>query len=139
MTVSVTSVGSNHSVEIEDADVRIDFFSGTGAGGQHRNKKMNSVRMTHVPTGIVVTAQSRSREANLRDARAEIIKRIRDVKNTSLTSSVRDVKRSQIGSGMRGDKIRTYRFRDDQIEDHRTGKIIRCADLLRGGLSEMWK
>lgn len=139
VTVAVVRLGEGASRTFDESDCRVEFFSGTGAGGQHRNKKQNSARVTHVPTGEVAVAQSRSREANVRDAIAELKKRV-DTSNFSrynLTVNAR--RREQVGSGMRGDKVRTYRFRDDSVEDHRTGMKCRCSDFMNGDVHRLWK
>ncbi len=126
------------TVEIKDKDLQIDWFSGTGAGGQHRNKHQNSCRLTHSPTGIVVTAQTRSRENSYKQAFNELLTRLTDITHSQQHGELADLKRNQVGSGMRGDKIRTVRFQDDQANDHRTGKRIRAEDYLRGHMDRLW-
>lgn len=141
-TVTVSVIRKSPGVsgeEFREDDVKLVFFSGTGAGGQHRNKKMNSVRATHVPTGVSVTRQSRNRDDNVREAMAEIKQRLAEVAARNSSERTNTVRRVQIGSGMRGDKVRTYRFRDDVVEDHRTGLRISCRDFMRGGVRQLWK
>lgn len=131
MTVSVSPVSARVRVSIDPADVRVDWFSRTGAGGQHRNKKMNSCRVTH-SSGLVVTRQSRSRDDNLRDAMRELERLLSESSSSASRSAVAALVREQVGSGMRGDKVRTYRFRDDRVEDHRTGQSMRCSEFMQG-------
>lgn len=136
-TVSVTPISSEEFI-LREEDVKTEFFSGTGAGGQHRNKKMCSVRMTHVPSGLTVTAQSRSRESNIRTARTELEDRLKTASSESHRTAENDSRRKNIGSGMRGDKTRTYRFRDDVVVDHVTGKKASCGEVMRGKFDKLW-
>jgi len=119
-------------------DVRVEFFSGTGAGGQHRNKKQCSVRMTHTPTNIVVTVQSRSKEANVAEATTELRRRLHDMASREANTASNEVRSAQVGSGMRGDKVRTYRFRDDAVEDHRNGRRARASKVMQGYFDLLW-
>lgn len=117
---------------IKDADIAIEWFSGTGKGGQHRNKHQNSCRMKHEPTGIVVTAQCRKRKQSYAEAYAELERRVLEqAENASLTATNTD-RRQQIGSGMRADKIRTYRFQDDQVKDHQSGRSAKASQVMKG-------
>lgn len=119
-------------------DFEISWFSGTGPGGQNRNKVQASARLTHRPTGLVRTAQTRSREnserlaheALLADLDAELERR-----QAGLTNRTRQ---NQIGSGERGDKRRTYRFQDDRVHDHQTGRTARCSEVMKGGFDRLW-
>ena len=134
-TSSVTVAITNSAVltdvgfdMIDDNHFRVEWFSGTGAGGQHRNKKQNSCRMIHIPTGTVETRQGRKRESNLREAKAAIIGRLTSLKSQQVSSTIASTRKDQVGSGMRGDKIRTYRFQDDIVTDHRSGKRAKCSN-----------
>jgi peptide chain release factor 1 len=125
-------------VEFNDCDFRIEWYSGTGCGGQNRNKVKSSCRLTHVPTGVVQTAQTRSRENSYKLALEGIkklileISKMQNIKETSLAV------REMTGTGMRGDKIRTYRFQDDKTIDHLTGKSARTSDVMRGNFQLLW-
>lgn len=121
-----------------DSDFTVTFFSGTGKGGQHRNKHQNSVRMTHVPTGLTQTAVSRSKEANLQEARQRLEEVLDQMDASNAHSSTNSVRSKQVGSGMRGDKKRTYRFQDDKVADHETGKNARCSDVMKGNIELLW-
>lgn len=141
VTVSVLK-GVEADTAIYDRRGKDDFsyrwFGSTGAGGQHANKHHNSLELTHVPTGLSVKAQGRSRAANERDAMASLLARL-DAQRVSLGHQhANGVRAKQIGSGMRGDKRRTYRFRDDAVEDHETGKRTTCRRFMRGDIEDLW-
>lgn len=142
VTVAVldpSTVTNDCYTQIGDNDFEVEWFSGTGAGGQHRNKHQNSCRMIHLPTGVTETRQGRKREANLRDAKQAILKKLRDLQSNELREKVSTIRKGQVGSGMRGDKIRTYRFQDDQVVDHLANKKARCSKVMRGYFDLLWK
>ena len=119
-------------------DLHIEWYSGTGAGGQHRNKHQNSCRITHIPTGMVATAQCRSRQNSLEQAMQDIQNRVDNLALSQYNSNISINRREQVGSGMRGDKIRTYRFQDDSVQDHITGKRAKCNTVLKGNFDLLW-
>ena len=121
-----------------DEDFRVEWFSGTGKGGQHRNKKKNSCRLIHLPTGIVETRQGRKRESNLRDAKQSILNQLRQAQQEATHNASASVRKEQVGSGMRGDKIRTYRLQDDQVTDHRSNKRVKSSKVLKGHVDLLW-
>ena len=121
------------------SDVRVDWFSGTGKGGQHRNKRQNSCRVTHLDTGYMEMRQGRSRRANLEEALNALANRIAVEGAAQARSQVRTRKREQLGSGARGDKIRTYRFHDDVVVDHRTGRKASLKKIMKGKLELLAK
>lgn len=136
-TVTVAVMSNDISVDskydqISDDDFKIEWFSGTGAGGQHRNKCMNSCRLIHIPTGIVEARQSRSRSANLQDAKNAILDTLARAKSTSANAIVSKDKQSKFGSGMRGDKIMTIQFQNNKVTHHVTGKTCRVKDFISG-------
>lgn len=120
------------------ADFRIEWVRGSGAGGQHRNKHANSARVTHIPTGIVETRQSRERESNLSEAMAAVEARLDTLVGRTRDADRSSKRRAQIGSGERGDKIRTYRIQDDRVIDDRTGKRASAERVLKGCFDELW-
>ena len=138
-TVTVAVIDPNlPQIEISPTDLRVEWYSGTGAGGQHRNKHQNSCRITHIATGITATAQCRSRENSLTQARDAIIQRVNDqIKNLAIGAQAQH-RREQVGSGMRGDKIRTYRFQDDVVQDHNTGRRAQVSAVMRGQFDRLW-
>ena len=140
-TVTVAIVDSESAVanaSIPDAHLRIEWYSGTGAGGQHRNKTQNSCRITHLPSGTVATAQTRSRQNSLNLAMADIQQRVDKLVKTSYNNNIASDRRQQVGSGMRGDKIRTYRFQDDVVKDHLTDKTASVKKVMSGNFDLLW-
>lgn len=134
MTVSSIEVIAEEKFKLQDRDIRIETTRDTGAGGQHRNTTDSCVVMTHIPTGIKAKSATRSQHENKRMARAVLESRVANhfsvIKNGALCKQRQD----QVGSGMRGDKIRTYRERDDIATDHRTEKKVKLSFILRGEL-----
>lgn len=121
-----------------DEDFRVEWFSGTGKGGQHRNKHQNSCRYIHIPTGIKKEAQTRSRESSLREARDAMMVELDQRMTGEVEAALSVTRRGQMGSGMRGDKVRTYRFQDDIVKDHRSGKQASCEKMMRGNMDLLW-
>lgn len=139
VTVAVIdSVAGETAVTIPESDLKIEWYSGTGAGGQHRNKHQNSCRITHIPTGLIATAQTRSRQNSYNLAVAEIQQQVADLTQRSYNSKIAENRKQQVGTGMRGDKIRTYRFQDDRVQDHVTGKIASTKKVLQGNFDLLW-
>lgn len=135
VTVSVTDPtiqASDKYSQRTDDDYRVEWFSGTGKGGQHRNKSSNCCRLIHIPTGLKQEKQGRKREANKKYAMNELNKRLDLLASQERASNLSTIKKSQVGSGMRGDKFRTYRFQDDMVTDHRTGKKAKCSKVMKG-------
>lgn len=119
-------------------DLKIEWFSGTGKGGQHRNKHQNSARVIHIPTQLVETRQGRSRQANLIDAISALSAKVHRLEQGKQSSTMNNVRQNQIGTGLRGDKIRTYRFQDDQVKDHITGRTAKCSRVMKGRFDLLW-
>ena len=140
MTVAIIdATESQRAVAIPETDLKIEWYSGTGAGGQHRNKHQNSARVTHIPTGIVVTAQCRSRQNSLAEALQTIQTQVDNITQTAYNKTIAADRKQQVGSGMRGDKIRTYRFQDDRVQDHITGRSAKCSAVLKGNFDLLWQ
>ena len=138
-TVTVAVIDpSVPSFRVDERDLRIEWYSGTGAGGQHRNKHQNSCRITHIPSGIVCTAQCRSRENSLTEARDTLVSRLDNLAKTRYNNDIALDRKQQVGSGMRGDKIRTYRFQDDVVKDHVTDKTASVKKVLAGNFDLLW-
>lgn len=140
-TVTVAIIDGTQTKEelISEKDINIEWYSGSGAGGQHRNKHQNSCRLTHIPTGIITTSQTRSRQNSYKLAFDELRKRITDIKQTELSGNIASDRKRQVGSGMRGDKIRTYRFQDDSVVDHQTNKRAKTSQVLKGRFDLLWR
>ena len=125
-------------VDFNERDFRIEWYSGSGAGGQHRNKHQNSCRITHLESGTVATAQCRSRENSLKEARLNILDRLNSQLKNALYQERSADRKQQMGSGERGDKIRTYRFQDNIVKDHRTGKQAATDKVMAGNFQLLW-
>ena len=138
-TVTVAVIDeSTPKIKVSEADLKIEWYSGTGAGGQHRNKHQNSCRITHLPTGIVATAQTRSRQNSLDQALSTISKEVDSLVKKQYNNAIACDRKQQVGSGMRGDKVRTYRFQDDVVKDHRTNKTANTKKVLAGNFELLW-
>lgn len=121
-----------------DSEFRIEWFSGTGKGGQHRNKHQNCCRMMHIPTGLVQVAVGRERTSNQRLARAELDRLLAVSQRNSEHERGAIIRKTQVGSGQRGDKRRTYRFQEDRVHDDITGKTARLSEVLAGAFDLLW-
>ena len=140
-TVTVAVVDSDAGIGpaiIPQNELKVEWYSGTGAGGQHRNKHQNSCRITHLPSGIVATAQCRSRQNSYNEAMAALQQRLDTAVKNSYNNNIASDRKRQVGTGMRGDKIRTYRFQDDRVQDHLTGKGATCSTILKGNIDLLW-
>jgi peptide chain release factor 1 len=124
--------------EYKESDFRIEWYSGTGAGGQHRNKHQNSCRMTYLPTGQTATAQCRSRQNSLESAKQALLETLNSQARREFKQNLDIDRKLQVGSGMRGDKIRTYRLQDDSVKDHNTGASATVSKVMRGYFDLMW-
>lgn len=124
--------------QIDEDDFEYRLFSGTGKGGQHRNKHQVSVVMTHIPTGLKQTVQGRSKERNLIDAKERLLATLAERKIELLHKTENADRAGQIGNGMRGEKKRTYRFQEDRVTDHESGKSMTCKAFMRGDVEKLW-
>ncbi len=126
-------------VEINPADLRIDTYRASGAGGQHINKTDSAVRITHLPTGIVVECQDdRSQHKNKAQALSVLAARIKDKQLREIQAKEAHTRRSLIGSGDRSERIRTYNFPQGRITDHRINlTLYKMHELMDGELSEL--
>jgi peptide chain release factor 1 len=139
VTVAVLDCDKHQpNLEINENDFKLEWFSGTGCGGQYRNKHQNSARITHVPTGIVETAQCRSRKASQQEAMQRLKQRLKQSTEFKAYQQRSQERKQQVGSGMRGDKVRTYRFQDDIAADHRNNKKVSLAKVLAGNFDLLW-
>lgn len=124
---------------ISDKEIDVQLFRRSkGAGGQHNNKASTAVRMVHKPTGIRVECSSeRSQKQNRATARMILESRVIEALRAKKLASQDNSRRKQIGSGMRGDKIRTYREQDDRVKDHRSNKKACLSEVLEGHLDRL--
>ncbi len=121
-----------------DDDFVVEWFSGSGAGGQHRNKHANSARIIHLPTGIVRCAQTRSRENSRQNAMQALHSELDRLGGSQVLAAENAVRRADIGSGERSDKSRTVRFQDDQVIDHVTGRRMTARAYMAGKIDQLW-
>ena len=119
-------------------DYTIEWYSGSGAGGQFRNKHQNSARVTHVPSGLVRTAQTRSRENSLRVAMAALNEELDRLAGAVSGRAENLIRREQVGSGQRSDKRRTIRFQHDEVIDHASGRRMSAKEYMKGFVEKLW-
>jgi peptide chain release factor 1 len=134
VTVAVVVPASAVARARDEREFKVEWFSGSGAGGQHRNKHQNCCRVRHLPTGLIRQAVGRERHANLTEAMEAINVALDEAEIAEALSRQNNVRRDQVGSGMRGDKRRTYRFQDDSVYDQITGKTPAAGRFCGGTL-----
>lgn len=139
VTVAVMNELIQHQVQFNEKDFKIEWYSGTGSGGQHRNKHQNSCRITHLESGIISTAQCRSRENSLNEAKAAILARLEQQQHRSQYLSHSQIRKNQVGSGERGDKIRTYYVQRDLVVDHVLGTSMSYHLFMKGYGGELYQ
>ena len=140
-SVAVMPEAKDIDVVIDDKDIRIDIFRASGAGGQHVNKTDSAIRITHFPSGIVVTCQNeRSQFQNKATAMAVLRSKLYEKQRLEQMNASNASRRSMVGSGDRSEKIRTYNFPEQRVTDHRIKlTLYKLDDILAGGaaLDEM--
>ena len=133
-TVAVLPIAEEADVVINEADLKIDTYRSSGAGGQHVNKTESAIRITHLPTGVVVAMQEeRSQHRNRTKAMALLRSRILDAKNQKLDADRAEARRSQVGSGDRSQRIRTYNFPQGRVTDHRINLTLYSLERIMEG------
>ncbi|MBW8866037.1 MAG: peptide chain release factor 1 [Acidobacteria bacterium] len=139
VTVAVLPEAEEVDVQINDKDLRIDTFCSSGPGGQSVNTTYSAVRITHIPTGVVVSQQDEKSQIKNRAKAMKVLRaRLYEMELRKQQEAIAKDRRSQVGTGDRAEKIRTYNFKENRISDHRVNFTShRLADVLNGDLTEV--
>lgn len=139
VTVAVLVEADEVELEINPTDLKIDVFRASGAGGQHINKTESAVRITHLPTGVVVECQDERSQYKNKDRAMKILRsRLYESMLEEQNEKIASERRSQVGTGNRSERIRTYNFPESRLTDHRIGlTIYRLESILNGNLDEV--
>jgi peptide chain release factor 1 len=139
VTVAVLPEATEVEIKVDAKDLKIDTYRASGAGGQHVNKTESAIRITHVPTGVVVACQEeRSQGQNRLRAMALLRAKLQEAEDDRIFKERRELRRKQIGSGDRSEKIRTYNFPQDRITDHRiNASVFNIERFLAGEMDPM--
>lgn len=138
-TVAVLPEAEDVEVDFNMNDVRVDTFRASGSGGQHVNKTSSAIRLTHIPTGIVVECQNERSQLQNKETAIKVLKtKLYEMEQEKKNSEIAKERKSQVGSGDRSEKIRTYNYPQGRITDHRIGMTIyQFENFLNGDLDEM--
>ncbi len=139
VTVAVLPEPENVEIEIDPKDLQIDTFRSSGAGGQHINKTSSAIRITHIPTGMVVECQDERSQYKNKDKAMKVLRsRLYEQKKQASDNARAAERKSQVGSGDRSERIRTYNFPQGRVTDHRIGLTLYKIDsVVNGGLDEL--
>ena len=139
VTVAVLPEAADVEVEILDKDLKIDTFRSGGAGGQHVNKTESAIRITHLPTGMVVICEDERSQIKNREKAMKVLKtRLYDYYQQIADKEITDKRKAQIGTGDRSERIRTYNYPQGRVTDHRIGfTLYSLANFLNGDMDEM--
>ncbi len=139
VTVAILPEAEDVEVDIRDEEIRIDTYRASGHGGQNVNKVETAVRITHLPTGMVVTCQDEKSQHKNREKAMKILRsRLYDIKLREQQEKIASERRQQVGTGERSEKIRTYNFPQNRVTDHRIGlTIYKLVEILDGELDEL--
>ncbi|HWQ61230.1 MAG TPA: peptide chain release factor 1 [Negativicutes bacterium] len=139
VTVAVLPEAEDVDIDINQNDLRIDTYCASGAGGQHVNKTESAVRITHLPTGVVVQCQDEKSQLKNRDRAMRVLRaKILELAQESQRAEVAETRKSQVGTGDRSERIRTYNYPQGRVTDHRIGLTLHKLDfILNGDLDEL--
>ena len=139
VTVAVLPEAEDVEIDINPADLQIDTFRSSGAGGQHINKTESAIRITHLPTGLIVECQDeRSQHKNREKAMKVLRSRLFEAKQREQESKIASERRSQVGTGDRSERIRTYNYPQSRVSDHRIGlTLYHLEQILNGDLDQV--
>ena len=140
VTVAVLVEADDVELEINPTDLKIDYFRASGAGGQHINKTESAVRITYLPTNVVVECQDERRQHKNKDKALKILRsRIYEAMQEEHNAKIASERKMQVGTGDRSERIRTYNYPQGRLTDHRIGlTIYRLEDILNGNLDEVF-
>jgi peptide chain release factor 1 len=134
VTVAVLPEAEEVDVQVDEGDLRIDVYRASGAGGQHVNKTESAVRITHLPSGIVVAMQEEKSQHKNRAKAMKILRaKLYEQQRASLHATRAADRKSQVGTGDRSERIRTYNFPQGRVTDHRIGKTLYKIDAVMAG------
>ncbi len=137
-TVAVLPEAEEVEIDVPATDIRIDTMRASGAGGQHVNTTDSAVRITHIPTGIVVTSSEKSQHQNRANAMAVLRARLYDLERSKADDARAADRKAQVGTGDRSERIRTYNFPQGRMTDHRIGlTLYRLGEIMSGDLTEV--
>ncbi|MEG1863094.1 MAG: peptide chain release factor-like protein, partial [Oscillospiraceae bacterium] len=139
VTVAVMLEVDDVEIELKPQDLKIDTFRSSGAGGQHINKTSSAIRVTHLPTGLVVECQDERSQHKNKDKALKVLRsRLYDMEKAKSDAEVAQTRKSQVGTGDRSERIRTYNYPQGRLTDHRIGlTLYRLDQILNGDLDEV--